>query len=1369
MSDCNTCQPLTKVLNPSMPQDYRQFMIEQKAAQYRATATQSAMPMTKSVRAIFDPNLGPSGGYRCPVGTQFGGQVTDRFGRNCGRGILRRVGRGLMGMGQRLDNLAERRDRGRLDRAVRRRQRPNGVARAANALERGAQRLVGAYKPSDYKPGDGGRRSRRNLPGEAPNRLSVVPRKPKRRRLVPDGAERKPRTQGANPKERRLRERAAEGLERAARRVLGEEDRKPRTRGRSVVDADQPSAKPSVKPSAKPSTPKDGYDWDALSDEQQDAVKEIQYDALDALREERAKLMKRPADKITGEQFEQWIEGKRNHKDYEKYQAMRKKINQLEVDMFDRPEEAINEVDWTPEERRKLDAIFNKAPSAKPKADDKDRFDLDQLNTAQKKQVQDIASDALDSLERKMRDYMGLDDDEFIDQDLVDNFLRRKKNNKLIREYEDDAYKWNQLHTSWNDDPERAINEINWTLEERRKIQSVFDKKPSAKPDSNDFWQRRKNRPPKFVPPSDDSDPSVVSEIVSSRPDGVPSEDREAERNFIRDMIKRNRDDEDYLIAVRKSFEGNLASLLAKNNDNDPLAVEKARDYQDYINLIDQNLNALKARRERAKRTPTPAPKLTVSAPVRRVSRKPLQNQKKNVIKALDVDDITNEENNKRVGAFADEPEGFAELPKPERIVNPEINNLDDAIKWLQDGKPLNEVPEDYWWDAIEEAPERFRRLTKQGGAIKGVKIYEALDDDGNPTGTGVVFNYDYDLQNHYGEPIVQNLMHALGMNVAPARWDGRFADGEQRVNAMPFAWNRAPVGERQVPNLNYSPELFDDLPDKGFPERLGHYLGNFMAQIADRHRNNGMAAKINGRAHIVPIDFGFIEKDFRNLDEYYFTMDSSLLFEIRDELEKRTPSERVELQQKAVEVYDGMLVRGKAIVARGREQFIKDATSGLFENADSFAKARAGKQFDALAKAVADLEERRSGIFLDRFLLDDVPPLPSAPESRRTPSVPAPQQNQSVGMGRVIKALNVATPRKKDKRVPLLANMVDGEPLPQAKPIVNDKIKTRQDAVKWLDDGNLIDEVPNEFWAYALNMHVNGNAPNKQYMEIVPDTGIMKTVRIYQAIEDNGNPIGQGFVIQYEGGAGKAGVRPENNMTEVLAVNLFNALGLNMEPAMFDGEAPDGYPIAVIPYAWNRAPEGGVIVPRRDEGYGVPNFSPEQLGYQRLNDQAFPQRIAALFANWIIKNPDRHDQNQMGGRVGDVPHVVPIDLGWAGDAGWSGQALDDYFESEWALDADLLFDIEQHFGDLSEGERDQQAEAILDMLDGMSANMRKILDAGEKAYVDNALSLLGSLADDDEVARVTRRKAREIFKMLEASYQQFGNARQYIEEAMLA
>jgi hypothetical protein len=58
--------------------------------------TSSIAYEVKRTRAVFDdslaiPGTNRRGGWRCPPGTRYGGQITDRFGRNCGWGVSRRL------------------------------------------------------------------------------------------------------------------------------------------------------------------------------------------------------------------------------------------------------------------------------------------------------------------------------------------------------------------------------------------------------------------------------------------------------------------------------------------------------------------------------------------------------------------------------------------------------------------------------------------------------------------------------------------------------------------------------------------------------------------------------------------------------------------------------------------------------------------------------------------------------------------------------------------------------------------------------------------------------------------------------------------------------------------------------------------------------------------------------------------------------------------------------------------------------------------------------------------------------------------------------------------------------------------------------
>jgi hypothetical protein len=249
----------------------------------------------KRNRAIFDGNIGPGGGWRCPDGTLYGGQITDRFGRGCGGGLTRRIGRAMMRAGQRLDDVGGSRDSRRLERRARSDQRrterrtrmANAFDAAGDKFDQWAEALVG-----DYMPPTGGRRRRRGLD---PDKVTRDAKKGKKRVLSPDveaAKEKKKRTKKGvrarladfgdrisdasermarrlvgdyqPPKKERKKkgskreaaaeklDRLADALDRAARRILGGGRRQRRQRDEKPVER-KPAPK---KPSAKKPTPK---------------------------------------------------------------------------------------------------------------------------------------------------------------------------------------------------------------------------------------------------------------------------------------------------------------------------------------------------------------------------------------------------------------------------------------------------------------------------------------------------------------------------------------------------------------------------------------------------------------------------------------------------------------------------------------------------------------------------------------------------------------------------------------------------------------------------------------------------------------------------------------------------------------------------------------------------------------------------------------------------------------------------------------------------------------------------------------------------------------------------------------------------------
>ena len=154
-------------------------MLKNNEIQYRAYRFKSEVDKTtfaygvKGVRAMWDPSLSipgtnRRGGWRCPVGTRFGGQITDRFGRNCGWGIARRIANAITDIGERLENVGDRRRGRRVSKRNRRMlgrlQRNAEAGRAERGLRGIADVLDGGEGRAETLTGGRGDGSM-NLPG----------------------------------------------------------------------------------------------------------------------------------------------------------------------------------------------------------------------------------------------------------------------------------------------------------------------------------------------------------------------------------------------------------------------------------------------------------------------------------------------------------------------------------------------------------------------------------------------------------------------------------------------------------------------------------------------------------------------------------------------------------------------------------------------------------------------------------------------------------------------------------------------------------------------------------------------------------------------------------------------------------------------------------------------------------------------------------------------------------------------------------------------------------------------------------------------------------------------------------------------------
>jgi len=248
-------------------------LVSYKALRFTTESNRSSMMYeVKRTRAMWDPSLSVPGterrgGWRCPVGTRYGGQITDRFGRNCGWGVARRLANEISDLGERLESVGDRRrerklrkrnermagrlagQAGMLERAAgrvgnaadvtgreggRRERVGTEAPRPAGRIERAAGRIAEVVDPD--KPRQG--RSRR---ADAPEAPAAAPRAPRGRRQVQ--AEPKPRPAAARRPRRNLRPSEERRMEREIN-----EPGAPRT-GEAV-----PAARPEPRP--RPAAPR---------------------------------------------------------------------------------------------------------------------------------------------------------------------------------------------------------------------------------------------------------------------------------------------------------------------------------------------------------------------------------------------------------------------------------------------------------------------------------------------------------------------------------------------------------------------------------------------------------------------------------------------------------------------------------------------------------------------------------------------------------------------------------------------------------------------------------------------------------------------------------------------------------------------------------------------------------------------------------------------------------------------------------------------------------------------------------------------------------------------------------------------------------
>lgn len=999
-TNCRTCIPSVKVISPALSSTQRQFVIEQKALTYRVRENRPTMALqTKGVRAIWDPDLGPGGGWRCPEGTRYGGQITDRFGRGCGGGIIRRVGRALMRAGQGLDELGLGRDMRRLERAAQRRGRAQqgaarvrrGAERVALAQEALAQRLVG-----DWQPGDGGRRTRRNLPGGPSQRTSLVPRAPKRRRIVKPEARKTPRRQGQTPRRRPVRERVAIAQERLARRLVGEPEISPRTRRTPTRDR-EPQATPERVPSRE--------------------VPETSLPVTPSTRRSRTAPQTTPV-QLPPSSRRQWGA----------------------VNQYDSPVDGVV-------------YILNNSPMS----DSMHRAGFFNLSASQREAVDRAARNIHADLAEKWRVALSLAQPPTVRQvfDAVDwpNATTEQARDFAKYEITLNPNEWRQAFVwdIWS--PSEREQLMNAARRASRSVTGDRVATPRGTEPEN-FWRRRYAQ---RLARNAQQKPKLTDQELADAL--LPSEKYISAGTTYNNLLHGH--GAENLDELQDILENAILRLDRNDNNaiDDKLKNALAARWRGALRAIEKERQRRKAQKNR----------LIENSRAEAIrAQKGIPEPKKNVgpraIPALIPDD-----QRLRFGEPL-APENYleGELALPPDIANPDVRTLDDAVLALDAGVPIEKIPQQFWLDALymhmdpeRENVKQYKRLGKNGGICKDgeqgdLVILDKLDKDGNTTGTGLVIGWEQyngglgrnGFVNNAGEVIGWNLANALGLNVEPARFDGIFRrpagfNRPERAGlafAIPFAWNRAPKGSpvQHYQDFddyppNFHPEVVEDLPDRGYPQRLAHDLFVALIGVDDRHNQNWMGGRFGdeetGQAFLAPMDLGwggntvYGIRDFidRQIDEEYNI--SNEISQFLMDMDRRGDSEEAEaVRANLAQVYDTIMESAEAIVRRGSSQFVENIILGMHlesytdlsdeerEELEDIVRTTANRWFDALANNVGMMRDERGDLFSDWGIDEDESYAAPLNQNMQPPGVPdgepesAPDANERFPRARAVK-----------------------------------------------------------------------------------------------------------------------------------------------------------------------------------------------------------------------------------------------------------------------------------------------------------------------------------------------------------------------------
>jgi len=936
-----------------------------KASSFISDQTRSSANFeVKAVRAIWDPSLSipgtnRRGGFRCPVGTRYGGQITDRFGRSCGWGVARRIANQIADIGERLEQRDDGKRKRRLDRRnarmIARLQGGERAGRLEGGLRDIAQRLDGGggapRAPRPQREIDPVREANRQEALAELRRVRddvVMPRVPRRRgRQAPRDEE--VETPSARPTRNRRRD------------VIPETAPTPKPRPRPVP---QGGVRPT--PGGLPSLP-DYRPNDPVGNRQRylaEAIQRLAKDKRDAKRN-------RP-DGVSNENWKKYKDYVDSLEHVFGYGGNDRFASVMSYDEWARRNNATPRAPQAPSD---APARPQPRPRAIPQPEDVD------VLTARE------ASDAGES-------------------EAFKPYVLRKYNEyaQRVREIREGGGNAGMLtRREWY-----AINKDNlrdaWKDVHGRSAPQDFEPPAPRRPQNN----RRRRRAATAVPagrsasrkptPDDVPEPAPARPVRPARkPFNAPGQ--RGQVSLLDALRKRNEmrrggaQDEDLKIVlhngkhyvVKKAeidrANANGANIVALPEPPQPPPRPPARP------AVVQPITPPPAvgptnLPPNAPPAPPRAPRPQI--PMGQEERSPIRPfaRKENAHGVLPV-----ERGNGGLGKWVDKEDKT-------------IDTQQKAIEHIKNGGDFEKVPAKFMFEALfqnSSADEtdlnaRYRRITPSGGIIGFTQLFFVRGKDGKKSNQGWVLKAASDKDNA-GELVGWNYLAEVGVLGDGAIADGRLEATPELVRDLgaygaratrsagaqfvvtPLAFNDVPndhaVGpDGGRPNSDFVLAQLQATTDRGLPARLANLMTNYILGVSDRHTGNGMGRSVTApdgkkTALVVPLDLGWAGQLHGSSFSSYkqgFSMDPNMMDNASRELQLiGDVAVRKQAYEAMVQTFDDIVSKTERVLGVGRDEFIADALKNQNRNATNV--ARMGKLYDGMQDHLSKLRNQRAKI----------------------------------------------------------------------------------------------------------------------------------------------------------------------------------------------------------------------------------------------------------------------------------------------------------------------------------------------------------------------------------------------------------------------